>query len=190
MAGVGKEVGISERRWIMFREKDMLKMVQDWLRPQVTAMETELYCGFAGKYVPDIVGITFDIEKVAQLKRQKPMGRGRIKKLLQENRPPQTYHTDLIAVELKLKRFIDAYFQAKMYAHFGFRAYIAMPEAVYFNLLPIRKRVLENEGIGFLSIGEKCKEILEAKSPIVFNREDEIQIADRLICRFRKAVDK
>lgn len=168
------------------KEKEMLKVVSDWLKPQVTAMETELYCGFAGEYVPDIVGITFDMQKVSQLKRQNPMPRSRIRKLLAENRTPQIYHTDLIAIELKLSRFVDAYFQAKMYAHFGFRAYIAMPNPVYFKLSTIRKKVLENDGIGFIGVGEKCTELLKARRAVNFSLEDEIQIADRLICRYRE----
>lgn len=167
------------------KEKEMLEIVKDWLRPQVTAMETELYCGFAGEYVPDIVGITFDMKKVSQLKRQNPMPRSRIRKLLAENRIPPTYHTDLVAVELKLRNFVEAYFQAKMYTHYGFRAYIAMPHPVYFKLSTIRRTVLENDGIGFVEVGEKCKEILKARPATCFSLEDEIQIADRLICRFR-----
>lgn len=168
------------------KEKEMTEVVKEWLRPQVTAMETELYCGFAGKYVPDIVGICFDREKVSTIKRQNPMARGRIRKLLKEKRMPLTYHTDMIAIELKLTRFTQAFFQAAIYSHFGFRPYIAMPEPRYFNLSGLQTEVLRNMGIGFLSVNKKgCDEYIKAKKSVNVSLEDEIQIADRLICRFK-----
>ncbi len=166
------------------KEKDMVEIVQDWLRPQVTHMQTELWCGFAGKYVPDIVGISFDVEKVLQLKRQTALPRGRIRKLLAGGYVPTVYHTDLVAIELKLTRFTQAFFQAAIYSHFGFRSYIAMPEPGYFNIPGIQQEVLENMGIGFLSVSKKgCKEYKKATKPIVVSLEDEIQIAERLIFR-------
>jgi len=168
------------------KERDMLEIVQDWLRPQVTYMETELYCGFAGEYVPDIVGVCFDVGEVSRLKRRNPLARGRIRKLLADNRPPTKYHTDLIAVELKLNRFAQAFFQAIVYSNFGFRAYIAMPEYAYFNLTGIKHEALEIAGIGFLDVGkDSCTERVKAKNPVVVSVEDEYQIADRLMCRFR-----
>ncbi len=101
------------------KENEMLPIVMDWLRPQVTSIETELECGFTGRYIPDIVAITFDKEAVSRLKRQTPMQRQRIRKLINENRIPKKYHTDMIAVELKLRNFVEAYFQAKIYAHYA-----------------------------------------------------------------------
>lgn len=164
------------------KEKDMTKIVQNWLRPQVTHMETELWCGFAGKYIPDIVGISFDVEKVSQLKRRTPLPRSRIRKLLTGGYIPTIYHTDLVAIELKLTRFTQAFFQAAMYSHFGFRAYIAMPTSSYFNIPGIQREVLENMGIGVLSVSKRgCKEYIKASKPIVVNIEDEIQIAERLM---------
>lgn len=168
------------------KEKDMIEIVKDWLRPQVTAMETELYCGFAGEFVPDVVGICFDVKKASQSKRITPLARGRVRKLLAENRVPQTYHTDLIAIELKLTRFTQAFFQAIVYRSFGFRTYIAMPDRVYFNLKKTQRKAICAAGVGFLSVAkDACVVMAEAKSPVTFDLDEEILIADRLICRFK-----
>lgn len=168
------------------KEKDMTEIVKDWLRPQVTAMETEVYCGFAGEYVPDIVGIKFDVEKVSQLNRRKPLPRCRIRKLLAEGQPPTKYHTDLVAVELKLTRFAQAFFQAVVYSNFGFRVYIAMPEYAYFNLSGVKMKAMRIAGIGFLDVGKDgCEERLKAKKPGVVSIEEEFQIAERLISGYR-----
>ncbi len=169
------------------KEKDMLETVQDWLRPQVTSMETELGCGYAACYIPDLVGIKFEMAKVVNLKRQNPMSRCRIKDLIKVNRVPEMFYSDLVAVELKLRNFVQAFFQAKKYAYFGFRSYIAMPEPFFYNKLDrIRREVMEQDGIGFLQVGEECKEMIKARPAVHFSIEDKIQISDRMICKFRK----
>ncbi len=170
------------------KEKEMLLTVYDWLSPQVTSIETEFGCGYCSCYVPDIVGVVFDMAEVAKLKRQRPIARSRTRQLIAEKRIPKLFHSDLIAVELKLKNFVEAYFQAKIYQSFGFKTYIAMPEPVYRKLPAIRVKVMMYDGIGFITVGEQCKVRIEAKPSLTFNLEDEIQIVDRLICRYRGKV--
>ncbi len=167
------------------KEKEMLPIVIDWLRPQVTAIETELWCGYAGEYVPDIVGITFDKGKIADYKRRTPRSRGEIRKIIERGDVPQVCHTDMIAIELKLTNFIEAYFQAKTYQSFGFRSYIAMPKGAFVGLKPIRYHVVRNDGIGLIEVSDKCTVLLAANPALVFNIEEEAQISERLIARFR-----
>lgn len=165
-------------------EKDMTPIVERWLSLTVDVIRTEVYCGFAGEYVPDIVGAVFDREKLKSLKRKNPMPRGRIKKLIAEGRPPAMYHRDLVAIELKLKNFPQAYFQAKMYQWFGMRTYIAMPKKVCVSLRPIRMEVLRIDGIGLLSVDEDgCHQLIHARKAKSTSLENEIQIAERLIPR-------
>ena len=171
------------------KEKDMLEIVESWLSPQVTHYEKELGCGYCSCNVPDIVGIKLDAEKLLEFKRKKPMDRSYIRKMINENRVPLIYHMDLIAIELKLRNFVEAFFQAKMYAYFGFRSYIAMPKGVYANLPAIRIKVMRQDGIGFIAVDHKCTVILEAQKAIVFSLEEEIQIADRLICGYKKVFE-
>ena len=168
------------------KEKEMLPIVMNWLRPQVTFAETELWCGYAGEYVPDIVGIALDLQKVAKRKRKSPRSRREIRKIIESFDVPQVCHTDMIAIELKLSNFIEAYFQAKMYQSFGFRSYIAMPEGSFIKLNPIRRLVLQHDGIGFIEVGDKCKELLVGRPSLSFSIEEEAQISERLICRFIK----
>ncbi len=172
------------------KEKEMLPIVIDWLRPQVTAVETELWCGYAGEYVPDIVGITINVKKALARKRQTPRSRGEIRKIIESFDVPQVCHTDMIAIELKLKNFIEAYFQAKMYQSFGFRSYIAMPKGSFVNLKPIRYSAVQRDGIGLLEVSEECTELLVAKPALTFSIEEEAQISERLICRLTEAIIK
>ncbi len=60
-----------------------------------------------------------------------------------------------------------------------------MPEGTYHNLKAIRRQVLMNDGIGFIEVGEECKVWLPAEVPVVISVEDEIQIAERMLWRFR-----
>jgi hypothetical protein len=166
------------------KEKDMLPIVMEWLSPQVTFVETELWCGYAGEYVPDIVGIVLDLQKVSNRKRTSPRSRGEIRKIIESFDVPQVCHTDMVAVELKLSNFVEAYFQAKMYQSFGFRSYIAMPEGSFAKLKMIRYRVLQHDGIGLIEVSGKCKELLAARPSLSFSIEEEAQISERLICRY------
>lgn len=167
------------------KEKEMLPIVMAWLRPQVTAVETELWCGYTGEYVPDIVGITFDKEKVSKLKRRTPRARGEIRKIIERGGVPQVCHTDMVAIELKLNNFVEAYFQAKTYQSFGFRSYIAMPKGSFVKLKAIRHHVVRHDGIGLLEVSDKCTVLLAARPALTFSIEEEAQISERLICRFR-----
>lgn len=166
------------------KEIEMRPAVMDWLGGIVEHVETELYCGYAGEYVPDVVGISFDHAALANSKRKTPMTRSRIKELLGKG-SLETYHTDIIAVELKLDRFVEAYFQARKYQSYGFKTYIAMTEGKYWSLKSIRTEILKRDGVGFLEVGEQVKVMLEAKEPTDFSLEEIWQITERLAMNFK-----
>ena len=170
------------------REQEMLIPIQLWLRQYANRIDVEFGCGFQNQFIPDVVGIAVDMIKVQDIKRTTPRSRGQIRKLIGQGELFEKYDYDLIAIELKLRNFVEAYFQAKMYAWFGFRSYIAMPEGVYNNLPHIRKEVLRNEGLGFLEVGEKgvVDVRLEAKHRVRYSIEDKVQIVERLIMRLKK----
>lgn len=162
------------------RENEMTPIVESWLRSECDVVETELACGFGGEYIPDLVGASFDAEKIKKIKRYNPISRTRIRKLIEAGRAPERFHTDLIAIELKLKNFPEAYFQAKMYQSFGMRAFIGMPYEAACSIKKIRCHVLRMDGIGLLGVSQdKCKVVLRARR-MKSDYEEEIQITERL----------
>ena len=162
------------------KEKDMTEIVRLWLLSQCDIAETELGCGFCGEYIPDLVGASFDPEKIKLIKRYNPMSRARIRKLIEDGRAPERFHTDLVGVELKLRNFPEAYFQAKMYQSFGMRSFIGMPKEALSCLKSIRVSVLRMDGIGLLSVTtDECKVVLKARK-VKSNYEEEYQITERL----------
>lgn len=167
------------------KEIEMRPLVMDWLGGIVEHVETELYCGYAGEYVPDVVGVSFDRTALSNIKRKAPMSRSRIREAIDKG-SARTYHTKLIAIELKLSRFVEAYFQARIYQSFGFKTYIAMPEGKYWAMSRLRQKILKWDGVGFLEVGEKVKVLLEAKEPANFAIEEIWQITERLAMNFKK----
>lgn len=170
------------------KEKDMLKTVEAWLYERTDFIAAEFGCGYCNRYVADIVGMACDVNAVRRMKRTAPMGRGRIKKLLANGGMYLNNIKNLIAVELKLDNFPQAYFQAKMYSQFGFRSYIAMPRGTWDRVGHIRREVMKNDGLGFIEVGEKCEVQIEAKHRVLYSVEDKIQISERLIMRFKESM--
>jgi len=172
------------------KEHDMLFTVQEWLKERSDFTATELACGFHGQFVPDIVGIICNVNAVRDLSRRTPRSRSDIRKTIGQGDRPEIYHSDLFAIELKLRNFPEAYFQAKTYSQFGFRTYIAMPEGVYDGLPHIRREVMKYDEIGFIEVGETCRVRIEAVRRRGYSIEEEAQISERLIMRFKKELDK
>lgn len=162
-------------------EKDMKPIVKKWLTERFQIIREEFRCGYVGKYVPDLVAINFNLAELGTRRRNTPMPRRRIEKQISLGKTPKVYHTNLVAVELKLKNFPQAYFQAKIYNSYGMRTYIAMPIKVAINIDRIRREVLQNDGIGLIGVSDKCKVFEEATKPSVYKLLEEIQIAERLI---------
>lgn len=162
-------------------EKEMTPIVETWLEDFFHVVHRELKCGYVGRYTPDLVAANFDHLRLKMRKRTTPMPRRRIEKLIGGNRTPPIYHTDLVAVELKLKNFPQAYFQAKIYQSYGMRSYIAMPIKVAVNLDWIRREVMRYDGIGLIGVSDKCKVLDVAVMPVKFELLEQIQIAERMI---------
>lgn len=171
------------------KEKKMLAAVRAWVYERTDFTATEFGCGYCNRYVADVVGMHCDVNAVRSMKRSTPMGRVRIKQMLANGGMYLNNIKDLIAVELKLNNFPQAYFQAKMYSQFGFRSYIAMPGGTWDRAGHIRREVMKNDGLGFIEVGEKCEVQLEAKPRVLYSVEDKIQISERLIMRFKKELD-
>lgn len=175
------------------KEKEMLMAVQNWLAPQITMAVEEFRCGFQGLFTPDIVGIKCDAPEIQGIERSTPKSRGEIRRLIGQGELFEMYAYDLIAVELKLSNFAEAYFQAKMYSWYGFRSYIAMPQEVFSGMKHIRKEVMRNDGIGFLSVSERfgvghVDVEIKARPRIRYSLEEKVQIVERLIMKFKQQI--
>jgi hypothetical protein len=173
------------------KEKEMLLAVQDWLSPQITIAVEEFRCGFQGLFTPDIVGIKCDSLEIQGIERSTPKSRGEIRRLIGQGELFEMYAHDLIAVELKLNNFPEAYFQAKMYSWYGFRSYIAMPDEVFSGMKHIRKEVMRNDGIGFLSVSDShgvghIEVEIKATPRTRYSLEEKVQIVERLIMKCKQ----
>ena len=166
-------------------EKDMTPIVAEWLEGQFDIVQPELKCGYVGRYAPDFVAANFDMQKLKSRKRTTAMPRRRIEKSILSLELPVKCHTDLVAVELKLKNFPQAYFQAKICNSYGMRTYIAMPLIVAANQDIIRKEVMEFDGIGLIGVSDKIKVLIEARRSAVSSVLEEIQIIERLIPKIK-----
>ncbi len=165
---------------MFFKEKDMTNIVIDWLSPQFDVVVTELGCGYCSEFIPDIVAASFDEAKIKKITRYTPYSRGSIQHRIDIGKPFELFHTDLVAVELKLKNFAQAYFQAKMYQMHGMRTYIAMPEDVIMSISSRRFIVAKNDGIGLIKVlKDKCHITLEAQE-VKENYVEQLQITERI----------
>ncbi len=171
------------------KEKQMLPVVEAWLDERTDFMAAEFGCGFQSRFIPDIVGIVCDANAVRDLTRRTPRSRGDIRRIIGAGEVPEMYHSDMIAVELKMSNFPQAYFQAKMYSQFGFCSYIAMPVGTWDSVGHIRREVLKIDGLGFIEVGDGCAVRAEARRPRYYSIEEEAQISERLIMRFKKQLE-
>ena len=98
-------------------EEEMLPIVKKWLRPQVTSMETELGCGYCGVWIPDIVGICFDLDKVSKLVSKGPTSGRQIKRLIKERMHTEHENNSVYNSFDEFRQPMFLFFRACFFSH-------------------------------------------------------------------------